>query len=755
MYPFTERCSYLREEAVNKQNNLKYHYAHRQVYFTLGCNEAETAGLTYAETVASGMARIINSARPFIGAREILVGTNYGEAPFDAIPAEKGERIASLRENGVSESDIERFLEIADKCYDCWWYVPHDQFTQEETWSEKERASTSNCQDSNHSVLNYEKVVKLGYEGILKEVEAYEAKNGTNPTYRSMKIICKAACNIGERFAKQAEEMLGCGGEYSDEDLKRIIDVCSRVPRHPAGSFHEAVQAILFAHYINTWEDAINANSLGRLDQILYPYYKADVENGVITKEEAHEIICCLWIKLYRVYDVQQSCVGGTSVDGKSQVNELSYMMLDAMEQLNYIRCVSVRFSEKTEKEFLKRALEVVGHLQNGVPFFFNDDVMIPALVGAGIAPEDAHDYTQIGCVETVIPGKSNPHAITGRTNLLKALEYVLGNGHSLMYPEMKPGVETGELDAFDTFEAFYDALLVQINKMLDLCCSKISKARVTSALKAPRPFKSLLTEGCIESGRDFNNAGALYDFFQIGLMGVPNLTDSLMVIKKFVYDDKKYTLAELKDILVNDFPDESVRREFMNKAPKFGNDIDEVDRIAVDIVNKCCDMLKEIGDKYNMSCHAQPFTYIWMIDHGETSIASPDGRRAGDVLAYSVSPMQGRDNQGLTAVFNSVSKLPTKRTPGTCSAIIEADPKLFNDDNIDTLTDILIASGKKGLSNVQFNIANADTLIEAKKYPEKYNNLAVRVSGFSQRFIWLGEKMQDHIIARTKHTAI
>jgi formate C-acetyltransferase len=380
---------------------------------------------------------------------------------------------------------------------------------------------------------------------------------------------------------------------------------------------------------------------------------------------------------------------------------------------------------------------------------------MIPALVSKGIPYEDACGYTQIGCVETVIPGKSNPHAVTGETNLLKALEYVLCNGHSMMHPDFKPGAETGTLDAFPTYEAFYDAVKKQIYQILDLTCAKVKKHRDASVINTPRPYKALLTEGCMESGRDFNDAGARYDYYQVMLGGVPNLADSLEVIREFVYNRQKYTLQELKGILEQDFPEEKVRYEFINKAAKFGNDIDSVDLIAADIINISCDYLDELSEKYSLSFHAQPFTFLWMVDHGRESAASPDGRHKGEIIAYSVSPMQGRDFNGLTSLLNSIAKLPTKRTPGTTSAIVEVDPKLFTDRNISVLTDIFLASSAKGLENVQFNTIDADTLVDAQKHPEKYNNLAVRVSGFSQKFNLLSPELQNHIIGRTKHVCL
>jgi formate C-acetyltransferase len=238
-------------------------------------------------------------------------------------------------------------------------------------------------------------------------------------------------------------------------------------------------------------------------------------------------------------------------------------------------------------------------------------------------------------------------------------------------------------------------------------------------------------------------------------LGGIPNLADSLEVIRKFVYQEKKYTLEEIKQMLIDNFPDESIRQEFINKAAKFGNDIDSVDMLAADICDKSCDYLDEMSKKYGLDFHAQPFTYLWMVDQGRESAASPDGRRKGEIIAYSVSPMQGRDFNGLTALLNSIAKFPTKRTPGTTSAIVEIDPKLFTDRNIPMLTDIFYAASAKGLMNVQFNTIDADMLIDAKNNPEKYNNLAVRVSGFSQKFNLLRPELQDHIIARTKHSCL
>lgn len=755
MYPLTDRCIALREEAMDRKQYLLNYCVQHNVYFSLGRAAAIKAGKSRTEAIADGVLRVAETMTPIIIPGERIVGFNYGDGAFGEyiIPGDDPAGRDLMDKNGISEADRKAFWEL-DPVYYGEPDENHAVLTTEETWALHEWAGIGRCICANHTVLGYEKVLKLGFEGILHEIEQYEAIHGESAHYTAMKTLCRAGFALGEKYAVLSEGMMESEADASlRADYALVASVCRRVPRYPAESFTEAVQALWFAHILNTWEDKINANSIGRLDQILYPYYQADIDKGILTREEAFEIICCLWIKLYRDYDVQQSCVGGTNPDGTSAVNDLSYLMLDATEALGFIRCLSVRYGAVTEKTFLRRALEVVGHVQKGVPFFFNDDIMVKALMDQGISREDAFGYTQIGCVETVIPGKSNPHAVTGETNLLKAMEYVLGNGQSICFPDFRTGLQTGELGELDTYEKFYAAILTQIQRILELTCSQVRKCR--DSCVAPKPYKSMLTEGCIERGLDFNDAGATYDYYQIMLGGVPNLADSLAVVKKFVYDDKTYTLNELKEILVADYPDERVRQSFIRKCPKFGNDCDEVDLIAADIIDKSCDMLEELSKTYELSFHAQPFTFLWMIDHGRTSAASPDGRRKGEPIAYSVSPMQGRDMEGLTAVFNSIAKLPAHRTAGTTSAIVEADPKLFTDENLDVITDILVAASKRGLCNVQFNITDAETLMEAQKHPEKYASLAVRVSGFSQKFNLLTPELQNHIIGRTKHACL
>ncbi len=749
-YTLSEHNRILCEDAVHTKSTARHICVQRAYWDKWGKAHVDPNSVTAATLSAAGLAAVIRHAKPLIRPEELIVGYNFGDGAYEGeswnVPQD--EETWSL--NGFTAEQL------------AWWQAPTvpipvvprreivEHLTDKERQMQADFAalnSAGNCSITfNHTVIGYEKVVKMGFSGILEEVERYAAHNGDSPFYESLRMICHAGCVFGENYAAEAEV----------QGREDIAAVCRQVPRYGARTFREAVQSVWFAHIINTWEDDINANSVGRLDQILYPYYRHDRDAGLLTDREAFDLICALWLKLYRDYDVQQSCVGGRKPDGTSAVNELSYMMLDATEALGFVRCLSVRFDQHTEKAFVSRALEVVGHLQKGIPFFFNDEVMIPALEKAGIAHEDACDYTQIGCVETVIPGKSNPHAVNSRCNLLKALEYTLGNGHSLRDVALCPGLELGDPTALVNFDALMEAVKAQIRHLLQGAVNIAMTYMPSSEVNDPKPYKSLLTEGCVEFGRDFNARGATYDFYQMMFVGVPNLADSLAAVRKLVYEDKAYTMSELITALRADWVGyEPMRLDFLRKAPKFGNDLEEVDMLTRDIIDFACDCLEAESARVGYSFHAQPFTYLWMIEHGMFSSASPDGRRCGEILAYSLSPMQGRDANGLTALLNSIAGLPTKRTPGTTSAIVEVDPKLFTDEHIPYLTDILLTAAARGLSNVQFNTVNVETLLDAREHPENHRNLAVRVSGFSQKFNLLNPTVQDHIIARTKHAQL
>jgi len=769
MYNLTDRVSFLREVALNGKND-DIIFGQRDFYFYKGVLECgENA--SRLELVTSGIESVLRNVKPIIFEKELLAGYNYpisgdGSREFIIWSCNDDDLRKHFKNSMFNASETEWFinnrwkaeqrLEIPSSPKSKTLYGFHILYeTEKDAELIEDIAAYGMCVTDNHSIIGYELLLKIGVEGLLEKIDRYEKQNGSSELYDCCRRVLHAFIDFAERYAAEAEHLAEKEDGERKTELLELARICRSVPRKPANSFREAVQSLCFGHILNTFEDHVNANSLGRLDQILYPYYKKDLESGLTTNESAYEIICCLWVKLYRGYDVQQSCVGGTDINGNSVVNELSYMMLDATEQLDFIRCLSVRFGKNTEKKFMQRALEVVSHVRKGVPFFFNDDVFIPALTNCGgISREDAVGYAHIGCVETTIPGKNNPHGVTARCNLLKALEYTLGNGRSLIRDDLCPGLETGPLENFETYEAFESAVKEQIGHLIRRTCVMTFLTKELGRY-SPKPVKSVLTEGCIEKNRDFNCGGAKYDTYELMLIGVPNLADSLMVIKEYVFKRKKYTLVEIKNMLVNNFPDETVRLEFINKVPKYGNNIKEVDSIAADMLNFSCGYIEDMSKELGIIFHAQPFSFLWLFHFGAASAASADGRKRGEILAYSMSPMQGRDCSGFTALIHSLCSLPTRRTPGSISAIVEVDPLLFTDANLPLFADIMLAAAGMGLSNVQFNITDAETLIDAQKHPEKHRNLAVRVSGFSQRFDYLGKEVQDFVIARTKHRTL
>lgn len=778
MKKLSSRCSALRKAVVEDKTLNRRIAAQHVILFEEGlCRYVRKGGCGAHSRIAAGLVNVLDHASVIIQDGELLVGYNYADTPVPEFwtPTESEEDRALVLEAGFSEAQYDahlrnhaealRYYRFDRQVFD--YSTTHriefqngdipflKDFSEADLQLDTEWAAIGRCMSDNHTIVDYSMILESGFAGLREKIEHYEKVNGACDLYDAAKSVCDAACRLGARYAAEAERLAAEAEEGRRSELLGIAETCRRVPAYGARSFTEAVQSLLFAHFINTWEDGINANSLGRLDQMLYPYYKSDIDAGKITSEDAFELICCLWLKLYRDYDVQQSCIGGCKTDGSDAVNELSWMMLDATEALGFVRCLSVRFDERTDRHFLTRALEVVGHLRKGIPFFFNDDVLIPALVSKGVSLKDARGYSQIGCVETVLPGMSNPHAVSGEVNLLKAVEYVLGNGQSLYDPSLTPGLKTGSIEGYESFDDFKRAVYKQIEYLIDVSCRKVSLWATAAAAYNPKIVKSMLTLDCIENGRDFNDRGARYDYYQIMLCGIPNLVDSLLTVRKLVYDDKRCTLDYMRSQLEADFPDEAFRRECMNRSVRYGNDEDEADLLAAEIIDLSCDILDAMDQKYGCSFHPQPFTYLWMIDHGNVSAASPDGRHRGETIAYSMSPMQGRDMNGFTAVMNTLSKLPSKRCPGTISAIIEVDPKLFTDDNLPVFADILLSSAGRGLSNVQFNTIDADTLLDAQKNPEKHAGLAVRVSGFSQKFNLLEKPLQDHIIGRTKHQCL
>jgi len=612
----------------------------------------------------------------------------------------------------------------------------------------------------NHSIRGYEKVLRLGFAGLQAEVEAaLETLSPADPEAPHRRVnllawlrLCEAARGLGRRHAAKARELAAtCEDPEQQREGEEIAEICERVPEQPARTFREALQALWFAHMITAWEDGVNANGIGRLDQFAWPYLEADLAEGRITWEEAAELLAALWIKLYQTYDVQQVMIGGQKPDGSDATNPLSYLILDVTEGLDFVRCLSARLHRGSPRELVARCVDLVAR-GGGIPFFFNDETMVPALASKGIPLEEARGYAALGCVEITIPGKANPHAVSHWINLLKCLELALNDGRCLL-DDTQLGPRTGTLAEHESLEDVLAAYTEQLTYFAELAVYGSNAAELAHRAQFRLPYLSLLTDDCVSRGLDIVEGGARYNYHSSAAMGLPNVADSLTALETAVFGEKRLSGEEMLQALRENFQGrEELLQYLRNQIPKYGNDDTLPDGYAADLARQYCELLGQYQTPAGGTFFVHLFTFTLMLEYGEKTGATPEGRRAGEPLAYSLSPMQGRDREGFTAVLNSLSRIPHHLAAASSSAILEAHPSLLKGEGKRAFVDLIITAIDRGVGQMQINVVNAEVLRAAQEEPERYRSLCVRVSGFSQQFILLERELQDHIIARTKH---
>lgn len=735
---------------------------HRAYCYLEGWVAADGAPL--AARNVSALCNVIENMPLLMFPDEVIVGES-GNRQFDDMINLQPPDLPSFRgyvaSTNLSDEQRARMLEWYEQ--DPFGHVHQSQVKRPPEIDLAERHGVISVwgTDLNHSIRGYEKVLRLGFDGLRREVEAaLAAIPESEPDAEQRRInlqswvkLCDSAAGIGRRHAATARDMAAtCGDPHQANEWEKIAAICERVPEHPARTFREAVQSLWFAHILTVWEDGINANGIGRIDQYLWPYLESDLANRVIAWDEAAEILAALWIKLYRPYDVQQMMVGGQLADGSDATNPLSCLVLDVTEGLGFVRCLSARVHNGSPREFVSRCVDLVAR-GGGIPFFFNDEALVLALTGRGIPIEDARGYAAIGCIEITIPGKANPHAVSHWINLAKCLELALNDGCDLLHG-VQVGPKTGLLADFSSVEEVAAAYTAQLEYFADLAVQGSNAAEIAHRHWYRLPYLSLLTEDCVTQGLDIIEGGARYNYHSSAAMGIPNVADSLAALKSAVFDDKLVGRSEMLEALRSNFAgQEDLRLLLRNRLPKYGNDESQPDCFAAEITRQYCDLLGRhrtpCGDTYH--CHL--FTFTLMLGHGKLTGASPDGRLAGEPLAYSVSPVQGRDKEGITAALQSLAKLPHHLAAASSSAILEVTPAMLEGANRSKFVDLLIAAFAQGVGQLQFNVVNAETLRAAQEDPQAYSNLCVRVSGFSQQFCLLDREMQDHIIARTKHS--
>ncbi len=622
--------------------------------------------------------------------------------------------------------------------------------------------------------LDFQRDIRRSLESLdyLSDPQAYAKQE----ELKAMRICADALIRYAERHAEKARELAQQEEDLRrKKELERIAEVCTHVPAHAPRDFWEAMQYYWFVHLgvtteLNTWD----AFCPGHLDQHLYPFYRRELEDDTLTREQAEELLQCLWIKFNNqpappkvgvtaqesstYTDFVQINLGGLKVDGSDGVNELSYLMLDVIKEMRLVQPnPSVQISKKSPDRFLKHAAKVIREGM-GKPDLFNCDLIVQELVRQGKSLEDARQGGTSGCVETGAFGKES-YILSGYFNMPKVLEITLNNGVDPRTGQ-RIGLETGAADLgnpaqFETFEELFEAYERQLNHFVDV---KIRGNNVVERLYAdymPSPFLSLLIDDCIARGKDYHDGGARYNTTYIQGVGVGTMTDALTAIKYHVFDEKTLTMAELLAVLQDDFEGhERVRQMLLNKTPRYGNDDDYADDVMVDVFEA---YFGAVDGRPNTKGGTHRINMLPTTVHvyfGSVIGATPDGRKAGMPLSEGISPVQGADRRGPTAVIKSVAKMDHVRTGGTLLNQKFTPQLLADDDGLDKLVQLVRTYFKLDGHHVQFNVVDAVTLRAAQEHPEQYRDLIVRVAGYSDYFCDLGRVLQDEIIARTEHQA-
>ncbi len=629
------------------------------------------------------------------------------------------------------------------------------------------------------TTAGYEWLIKEGLTGIMDKVEAKKAElDITRPGdyekkvyLQAMLISAKGIIKLAERYAEEAERL--ASNEKNNQrrkELELISEQCRRVPAYPARTFHEALQSLYLYQVAIFMEQNAASYNPGRMDQYLWPYYKADLEASRITAARAQELLDCLWVKFsepclfqdagtaefaagYPMF--QNVCVGGVDETGKDAVNELSYMILQAsMDVKLYQPSLSVRYSvAKNPNSFLRKIVELI-KLGTGFPAFHNDDIGINMLMNKGVPLKEAYDWNPCGCVETNLEGRMRQYTALADINLGHMVEFALTNGRSRKY-NRAAGAATGDPMSFHCFGDFLNAVKTQI--------SYTTRAVVAGShvideigMNRPCPALSLTFKECIKNALDYARGGAKYNVGNgIILIGVADLINSIAAVKHLVYDTGRVSMEQLLKALENDFQGYRTIEKLCLEAPKYGNNEPLPDKIAGEIFTFIADEIEKYSSKFGaMTPGILPVS-------GNTPFglevgALPSGRRAWLPLADGVSPSGGTDLKGPAAVLNSVAHIPHGRFVQGTLLNMKIEPAMLQTENgITQLMALLKSMCSLGIYHVQFNVINQETLIKAQKNPEKYKGLLVRVAGYTAYFTELGKDIQDEIIGRTMQQGI
>jgi formate C-acetyltransferase len=603
-----------------------------------------------------------------------------------------------------------------------------------------------------HIIPRFDEVLDKGLVGVLASVRERMADEPGNPFLEAAKLGLEACSRFVDRYACLAAAEAGRADGERRRELERIAEVCAWVATAPPRTFHEALQLFWFVNLALQFESNASSISPGRFDQYMLPFYRRDRAAGGLAEDEARELLRCLWIKFNDVVLLRSAesaryfggfptgytvVLGGVTPDGGDAVNELSCLCLDTYADIRLPQPnLAVRVHRGISPGFLRRTAEVI-RLGTGLPQLFNDEAIVPGFVRRGIPLQDARDYAVVGCVELSIPGRTYGLHDIAMMNLAKVLEVTCVDPLPPTFPEL-----------LERFERRTTELVAQMAEGANI----VDRAH---ADLAPTPLLSCFVADCVEQGRDVSAGGARFNFSGVQAVGVANVADALCAIRRLTYEERQLEATELIRWLLNDFEGgETVRQRLVNECPKYGNDVDEVDLLAREVLRHYCLEVEKQSNPRGGGFHPGAYTVSAHIPMGAVVGATADGRRHGEQLADGgLSPMTGRDRRGPTAVLRSVAKLDNRLTINGSLLNLRFHPSaVAGDGGLERFTNLLRVFCDLGLQHVQFNIVSAETLRQAQREPARFGNLVVRVAGYSALFTELDRAIQEDIINRTEH---
>lgn len=616
--------------------------------------------------------------------------------------------------------------------------------------------------------------LKMGPLGLMNQAQEKlkTCEESQKEFYECVVLVMQGACTFMKRYHDMIMENIDEVEEPYQQSLRTVANNCLNLTKRPPETFHEAVQSLWFLFVLLHMESNASSFSPGRMDQYLYPYYQKDIESGKISMEDALDILECLWLKFNQIVYLRNQnsakyfagfpigfniAIGGEDENGNDTYNELSLLCLQCQYDLGLPQPnLSVRLNRNSSHELMQKAIEVVSK-GSGMPQFFNDEAIIHALMELGIEKKDALNYAIVGCVELTTHGNNLGWSDAAMFNLNKALELTLNHGKCLLTDE-QIGLNLGGLDTYQTFEDLEKAFQQQIDYFIDkmMQCEVIVEKAHQDCL--PTAFLSSVIDDCLENGLDVTKGGAKYNLSGIQMIQIANLADSLAAMKQLVYDDQVIDAKELLAALQSDFKGyEIIQTMLLNKVPKYGNDVEWVDRLGAKWAEYFRSRMKDYTNYRGGPYHTGMYTVSAHVPMGENVGASPDGRNALTPLADGgMSPVYGRDLKGPTAVLKSVSRLNNTLTTNGGLLNMKFLPEFFETKNgMNKFENFLRAFVDLKVPHIQFNVVRREDLEDAQIRPQLHKSLTIRVAGYTAYFVELAHKLQDEIIERTTYDNI